>query len=164
MAGKPTLDPRKAQQEVTAPTTPSRDDITLTEEFEAAALWMALPRKMRDPKIQGELAEKLQIQPDSISDWKKRDDFWEKVATYRGVWVREEISDGIEGLIKKAKYGAAPEVKLFLQFAGLFTETSHTERTGKGGGALERGIEGIAREAAQNAEQPPCDASQHERG
>ncbi len=119
---------------------------------------------MTSPKIQGELAEKLQIQPDSISDWKKRDDFWKKVATYRGVWVREEISDGIEGLIKKAKYGAAPEVKLFLQFAGLFTETSHMELTGKDGGALELGIAGIVREVAQHARHPRSDEAQHERG
>ena len=152
MAGKPKLDPNKTQAEEIAPTTPSRDDIKLTEEFEAAALWMALPRKMRDPKTQGELAQKLQVHPDSISDWKKRDGFWAKVVTYRDIWVREEISDVVQGLFKKAKYGAAAEVKLFLQFVGLFTETSCTELTGKDGKPLELGIAGIVREAAQSAQ------------
>ena len=38
------------------------------------------------------------------------------------------------------------------------------EITGNDSGALDLGIAGTVREAAQNAQQPPFDASQHQRG
>lgn len=116
-----------------APETPALTDIHLKEEFDAAALWMALPRRRRDPATQLELADQLGISPDSITDWKKREDFWEKVNAHRQYWVKEEVSDVVRGLIKQAKRGTAPEVKLFLQFAGLYTETSRQELTGRDG-------------------------------
>jgi len=76
--------PTEVAPEPTSPTTPELDAIKLVEEFDAAALWMALPRRERDPVTQAELAKALGVHPDSISDWKKRDDFWEKVDDYRG--------------------------------------------------------------------------------
>ncbi len=154
MPGKAKDDPTKTQQQ-NAPTTPSQGDIRLPEEFDAAALWMSIPRKQREPATQAELAEKLGVNPDSITDWKKRDDFWEKVNGYRQSWVKEEISDVVAGLIKKAKHGAAPEVKLFLQFAGVYTETTRNEHTGKNGEPIRLTLADLVTQAAANNESDP---------
>lgn len=80
MPGK-AKDTQKKTTGKTPPTTPTQSDIRLTEEFDAAALWMSVPRKQRDPETQAELATKLGVNPDSISDWKKRDDSWGRSRT-----------------------------------------------------------------------------------
>jgi hypothetical protein len=143
------------------PETPDQGDIKLIEEFDAAALWMALPRKQREPATQLELADKLGIHSDSITDWKKRDDSWEKVNDYRQYWVKDEISDLVNGLIKKARQGTAAEVKLFLQFAGLYTETSRQELTGKDGNPIQfQSLADLVVGAAQSHDSnPPTDTA-----
>lgn len=105
-----------------SPKTPNPEGLQLLEEFDAVALWTALPRKDRDPQYQWDLAHKLSISPDTISDWRKLPEFWERVDAHRQDWVKEDISDVVAGLIKRAKHGSAQEVKLFLQFANAFTE------------------------------------------
>jgi len=73
---------------------------------------MALPRKEGQPATQSELAELLGVHPDSITDWKKRDDFWEKVDANRQHWVKEEVSDVVKGLKEAAKrrLGKSPDL------------------------------------------------------
>lgn len=154
MSAKTDHSPKKEDQ--SPPKNPSQGDIELIEEFQAAALWMAIPRKERLPETQDQLAKQLKVSPDSISDWKKRDDFWKLVSEHRQRWVKDEISDVVAGLIKRAKHGSAPEVKLFLQFAGEFTEVSRRELTGPDGGPIKmQTLADLVVEAAQ----PPDDSN-----
>lgn len=114
-----------------APKTPNPEGLVLADEFDVTAQWMALPRKERNPETQWDLAHKLGVSPDTVSDWKKLPEFWARVEAYRQDWIKDEIPDVVAGLIKKAKYGSAAEVKLFLQFAGIFTETQKVEHSGQ---------------------------------
>lgn len=138
-----------------APTSPSKRDIKLTDEFRTFALWLAVPKRQRQPQSQGELAEKLGVHPDSLSDWKKREELWAIVAEHRDIWIRENVADVVDGLIKRAKDGAAPEVKLFLQLAGVYTETTRSEITGRDGKPIQvETLVGIVREAANLSDDP----------
>ena len=67
-----TKDSLKKSQEKNAPETPTLGDIKLVEEVDAAALWMRVPRKQREPATQLELAEHLGLSSNSTTDWKKR--------------------------------------------------------------------------------------------
>ncbi len=68
---------------------PSRPEV-----FEAFAVWLAYPKSVRDPKSQGAFAKKNEVSPDTLSDYKKKPELWEKVEE-----KREEIKDDIENKI-----------------------------------------------------------------
>ena len=53
---------------------PSRPEV-----FEAFSKWMAYPKSARDPKTQGAFAIKNEVSPDTLSDYKKKPEFWQKV-------------------------------------------------------------------------------------
>ncbi len=49
------------------------------ETYQAFSEWMAYPRSTRTPKTQGLFAKLHEISPDSLSDYKKKPEFWQKV-------------------------------------------------------------------------------------
>lgn len=53
---------------------PSRPEV-----FEDFSRWMAYPKSIRKPKNQGEFAIQHEVSPDTLSDYKKKNEFWEKV-------------------------------------------------------------------------------------
>ncbi len=53
---------------------PSRPEV-----FEAFAEWIVYPKSIREPKTQGEFAKLHEASPDTLSDYKKKPEFWEKV-------------------------------------------------------------------------------------
>ena len=91
--------------------------------------------------------------PDTIQDWMKSDpESAARCSRAKAEWAQ-----------KKAGSRCVREDWLLERV--LKEEFSpRQELTGKDGGALELGIAGIVQDAAQNARQPPFDASQHERG
>ncbi len=54
---------------------PSRPEV-----YEKFSKWMAYPPSTRDPKTQGEFAKLNEVSPDTLSDYKKRPEFWKLVA------------------------------------------------------------------------------------
>ncbi len=75
---------------------PSRPEV-----FEAFAEWMAWPKSIRKPKNQQDFARLHEISPDSLSDYKKKLKFWEKVEEKKA-----EIKSSIEDsrLLEKAVF------------------------------------------------------------
>ncbi len=114
------------------------------KEFEAFAKWLAISPLLRllnekelvkigvdDPaelallkiKTQIEFAEKFNIGPDRLSDWKERDEFWELVDIFEKKWGRNKTPSVLAGFYRKTlKEGDAPRVKLWLQYFKKFTE------------------------------------------
>lgn len=66
---------------------PSRPEV-----FEAFSIWMAYPKSIRDPKTQGAFALKNEVSPDTLSDYKKKPEFWEKVKENKEK-IKSEIAD-----------------------------------------------------------------------
>lgn len=53
---------------------PSRPEV-----FDVFSEWMAYPKSIRDPKTQQEFAKLHEVSPDTLSDYKKKPNFWKKV-------------------------------------------------------------------------------------
>lgn len=68
---------------------PSRPEV-----FSAFSEWMAYPRSVRKPKTQGEFAKLKEVSPDTLSDYKKKPEFWEKVEENKER-LKREIADSI---------------------------------------------------------------------
>ena len=68
---------------------PSRPEV-----FEALAIWMAYPKSTRKPKTQGEFAILHEVSPDTLSDYKKKPEFWKKVAENKET-LKQKIADSI---------------------------------------------------------------------
>src|SRR5947209_15775829 len=94
--------PRKKVTDLTTKT-PAQGEIVHKYEFDQFAQWMALPKRLREPLTQGEMAKKLGVNADTPSDWKKRDDFWALVKQYRSTFLKETIPDILDAAIRAAK-------------------------------------------------------------
>ncbi|HTE49032.1 MAG TPA: hypothetical protein VK675_03945 [Candidatus Paceibacterota bacterium] len=57
---------------------PSRPEV-----FEAFAEWIVYPKLVREPKTQQEFARLHEVSPDTLSDYKKKPEFWKKVEENR---------------------------------------------------------------------------------
>ncbi len=68
---------------------PSRPEV-----FEAFSEWMIYPKSVRNPKTQGAFAIKHEVSPDTLSDYKKKPEFWEKVQEKRRE-MKMKIADAI---------------------------------------------------------------------
>lgn len=98
--------------------TKKKTKTTLRNQYEYADFiaWIALPNKLRQPKTQRELARKFGIGEDTLSDWKRRDGFWEEVETKRKSWGKERTPNVLMGLYKKASETGDPRaVRLWFE-------------------------------------------------
>lgn len=140
--------PRKKSTDITLKTPPS-GQIVHKGEFDQFAQWMAIPKRLREPATHGEMAKHLGVHIDTLADWKKRDDFWERVKGYRKAFLRETIPDILDAAIQAAKRDSFNDRKLLLEMMEEYLPTTRSELTGKDGKPIELGIVGIIREAAQ---------------
>lgn len=93
--------------------------------------WIATPDEFREPKTQRELAEKFGVGEDVLSDWKKRDGFWEEVKRKIRSWGQDKMPDILDALYREiTKTGRAAEVKLWLQYVEGWSEKVETKSTG----------------------------------
>ena len=88
-------------------------------EFVEFARWSAIPSGQREPDTQKELAEVIGVSEDTLTDWKKRPEFWTLVGLFLREWMREKTPDVIDGLFSKITdgKGGAGDVKFFLALA-----------------------------------------------
>lgn len=95
---------------------PVPKDIRRVPEFVEFARWFALPSHEREPETQKEFAEAIGVSQDTLTDWKKRPEFWQLTSIYLREWMRERTPDVIGGLFNKITdgKGGAGDVKFFL--------------------------------------------------
>lgn len=85
-------------------------------EYADFVVWIATPKALREPKTQRDLAQQFGVGEDTLSDWKNRPDFWDRVSEERNKWTREKTSDVIHALYKRASEGGgAQEVRLWME-------------------------------------------------
>ena len=91
-------------------------DIRHVNEFVEFARWYALPRSEREVQTQKDFAENIGLSQDTLTDWKKRDDFRYLVREFIRDWMQEHIPDVVEGLYGRivGGEGGANDVKLFI--------------------------------------------------
>ena len=82
-------------------TVPVLQDVRRIPEFFAFASWCALPSWHRTPETQKKFAAQIGVSQDTLTDWKKHQEFWPLVLQLLREWMKEHTSDVIGGLYKK---------------------------------------------------------------
>lgn len=100
-----------------------------TSEYIAFIDFMATPKELREIETQGEFSKHFKVSENTLTDWKRREGFWEDVREARRKYIREEFLGTALLALKKSilKDGKAPEVKLLYQLADEFEEKSSVE-------------------------------------
>jgi len=89
-------------------------------EFIKFAEWLATPRQFRETETQKDFAQSIGVNEDTLSDWKKKPEFWNLFQKFLSNWIKERIPDAIGGLYSNAcNEGTAKEVETFLRLGGM---------------------------------------------
>jgi hypothetical protein len=93
-------------------------NIQKVAEFMQFVQWLATPSYNRKIKTQKEFADSIEMNQDTLTDWKKHPKLWELVHKQTSTWIKERIPDVIEGLYNNAcSEGKAKDVITFLRLA-----------------------------------------------
>lgn len=80
-------------------------------------IWMSVFEPLREPKTQKEFAEKFGVSKDTLTDWKKRNDFWTEVEREWKKWGREKTANVMSKLYNTImQKGENPNFRLWLQY------------------------------------------------
>jgi hypothetical protein len=85
-------------------------------------LWLAIPKSLREPRTHRLFAEKIGVNIDTLTDWKKRRGFWDEVYTSHTQYIRRFTSDISYGLVQQAKTGSEREVRLYMELFEGFSK------------------------------------------
>jgi len=82
--------------------------------------WFALPMNEREEiygcKTQAQFAMKYDVHPDTLSDWKKRDDFDKRIQKIRDDWGREHTGSVFAGWRNSCVKGNPYSIELWLSY------------------------------------------------
>lgn len=92
--------------------------IKLIREFEEFIRFCATPRVLREIKTQREFAKKFGVSEDTLTDWKKIPEFFDRIRRIILERELEELPNVIDALREKAETGDPGAVKLWLQYVG----------------------------------------------
>jgi len=85
--------------------------------FNEFAIWTSIAEPLRDPKTHQEFAQKFGVSPDTLVDWKKRDDFWELVMKEWKKWGISKSSNVMQAFYQKLlSKGVGADYKLWFQY------------------------------------------------
>lgn len=85
--------------------------------------WMATPMPLKASKTQGEFAKEIRVDEDTLTAWKKREGFWDRVRKETKNWGKEKTATVLLSLYQTIiKSGNAAEVKLWLSYINDWIE------------------------------------------
>lgn len=112
--------------------TPKNSDNFTPDQLEFLE-WLALPKRLRQPKTQKAFAKKIGVHQDTLTDWKRLPNFLDRVVSRSRDLVRQAIPDVLDAVIQQAVTGSIPHVDRVLAMAGMATDVEAAGR-GAGGG------------------------------
>jgi transcriptional regulator with XRE-family HTH domain len=101
--------------------------MSLLSNQELFAEWFAVPRELREPKTQKELAALLDVCPDTLSRWKKNPDFQAQVYKLALARLETALPDVLQVIIDNAIAGRFPFVKLLLELTEKYSRVITVE-------------------------------------
>ncbi|OGL76289.1 hypothetical protein A3E97_05160 [Candidatus Uhrbacteria bacterium RIFCSPHIGHO2_12_FULL_47_12] len=95
--------------------------------------WIATPSMLRSPKTQQELAGQLKVDVATLSDWKKRKGFWDKVEKKIAYESRERHADVMHSFyMNLLRKGQGKDVLVWLQYIfGFNPKVRFTDETSR---------------------------------
>lgn len=104
--------------------------MALSADQEMFAGWQAVPKGMRQPKTQKELAALLNVCPDTLSRWKKNPDFLARVYKLALSRLEAALPDVLQVIIDNARAGKFQYVKLLLELTEKYSSVITVENEG----------------------------------
>lgn len=92
------------------------DGMTKAVEFNLFCQWSALPRTVREPKEQKQLAEQLGVDEATLSIWKQHPEFAHNRSYLIKRWIGEDMPDIMHAVKKRALAHSTADAKLLLEW------------------------------------------------
>jgi hypothetical protein len=98
-------------------------------EFQEFIIWTATPEPLRELKTQQEFAEKFKVSEQTLSAWRKRDDFWDEVKKEWDKWGKEKTNNVIARFYQRiiSPDATTADFKLWFQFFLDWKEKTEVE-------------------------------------
>lgn len=118
--------------ELDTPKTPKNSTLKNPLEFQQFIVWIATPEPLREPKTQRELAAKLGVGEDTLSEWKQRAGFWDEVKKEWNKWGKEKTNNVIARFYQRILSNdvSTADFKLWFQFFLDWSEKTEVEHSG----------------------------------
>ena len=94
----------------------------MSKDKEVYAAWLAVPKRLREPRTQKELAVLLNVQPETLSRWKKDPVLQERVFEMARNRLEVQLPDVLQVIAEQAKKGNIHFVKLMLELTHKHSE------------------------------------------
>ena len=116
------------QKQTKTSKTPKKKALSKPDVFREFVIWMSVIEPLRKPKTQQEFAQKFGVSPDTLTDWKKRDDLWQGVKEEQKTWALEKTANIMAKFYQKImQSGRAADFKLWFQYFLGWNERNETE-------------------------------------
>ncbi len=96
--------------------------------------WLSLPKRLRRPRTQRDLAERLGVTEATLDEWKRLPGFQDAVNAGIAALTVGEVADVVAALVRQARQGSKSHAELLLTIAGLVRK--RVEHSGEGGGPV----------------------------
>lgn len=80
--------------------------------------WLALPKALRQPKTDGQFATQLGVNQSTLWRWRQIPGFADELRRQVREQLKSEVPEIYEALVKEAKKGDVPAIKLALEITG----------------------------------------------
>lgn len=94
--------------------------------------WLALPKKLRKPRTQDQLAKIIGYDPATLSDWKKLPGFMDDVRQAAKTHLKNDVPEIFDALAREAKAGDVQAIKLALEVTGEYIPAQKVDATVNG--------------------------------
>ncbi len=95
-------------------------NVNRVADFLQFAQWMAIPQVSRKQKTQKDFANEIDVDEDTLTNWKRNPNFYPIVQQFTDEWMKERRSDVIDALYQNAcREGKAKDVLTFLKLSGI---------------------------------------------
>ncbi|XOB46640.1 MAG: hypothetical protein ACKKMV_00435 [Candidatus Nealsonbacteria bacterium] len=122
------------------PKTPKKRALKRPDIYKKFVVWMSVFEGIREPKTQEEFAKKFGVSKDTLTDWKKRDDFWNAVETEGKKWGREKTTNIMNKFYATImQKGESANFRLWFQYFLNWEEKRETKNKGQRSGKNIRG-------------------------
>lgn len=97
-----------------------KKEYDLRKPFEYAQFvkWIATPSVLREPSRQDDLAKEFRVHPGTLSEWKKRESFWDDVRAEMKFYFKTKTPNVLQAIYQKILKGdgSGGEAKIWLQY------------------------------------------------
>jgi len=131
-------------------------DLRKPFEYVQFVKWTALPSVLRKPQTQRDLSKEFRVDEDTLTNWKKREKFWDEVRDEMRKYFQDKTSNVVQALyqtILSQGKGTAQGAKLWLEYINQWIPKQENINRDK---TLEDLIDDAKKDKQQNTDREPA--------